>query len=142
MKPRAVIRRAGVVRSSTVAQLVRYGIVGMVTAGTYSSIYLGLVSVAFPGGRAVLAVPFAFAITLIVGFLLHSKWSFAGHGSRTGGAQYARFATVHGSGFGVSLALTWLLTGWLGAPVWTPLIPSVTLIPLVSFVVQRRWVFA
>jgi putative flippase GtrA len=128
--------------ASAFVQLIRYGIVGVVTVGTYSTIYLVLASVAFPGARAVFAVPFAFAITLIVGFLLHSRWSFAGHGSRTGGVQYARFLAVHAAGFGINLAFTWVLTGWLGAPVWTPLIPSVTLIPLVSFVVQRQWVFA
>ncbi len=128
---------------STLAQLIRYGVAGAITAGLYSTIYLALAWSVFPGKQAVLAVPFAFATAIVAGFLLHSRWSFAGHGTRESGIrQYGRFLIVHSAGFALNLAFTWLLTAGLGAPIWTPLIPTVTITPLATFLLQRQWVFA
>lgn len=125
------------------AQLIRYGVAGAITAGLYSALYLALAWSVFSGERAVLAVPFAFVTALVVGFLLHSRWSFAGHGTRDGsGRQQGRFLIVHCAGLALNLAFTWLLTAGLGAPIWTPLIPTVTVTPLATFLLQRQWVFA
>jgi putative flippase GtrA len=129
--------------SSPFAQAVRYGLAGAITAMIYSSIYLALAGTVFPDGRAVMAVPFAFATALIAGFLLHSRWSFAGHGTReNSGRQHCRFLAVHSAGFALNMAFTWFLTARLGAPVWAPLVPTVTITPGLSFLLQRRWVFA
>ncbi|MDB5726162.1 MAG: polysaccharide synthesis protein GtrA [Novosphingobium sp.] len=90
-----------------------------------------------------MAVPFAFVAALVVGFVLHSRWSFAGHGTReNSGLLRAKFLIVHGAGFAVNLAITWFLTAHVGAPVWAPLIPAVTIVPVASFLLLRQWVFA
>jgi putative flippase GtrA len=49
---------------------------------------------------------------------------------------------VHCIGLALNLAFTWLLTAGLAAPVWAPLLPSVTITPLITFLLQRQWVFA
>jgi putative flippase GtrA len=141
---RAIRRYFELIRtSSPLIQLIRYGLAGGVTATVYSSLYLTLAWSMFPGGRAVMAVPFAFVMALMVGFQLHSRWSFAGHGTReNSGRQHGKFLVVHAAGFALNMAFTWVLTAWLGAPVWAPLVPSVAIIPLASFLLQRQWVFA
>jgi putative flippase GtrA len=131
------------IKGATIAQFVRYFLAGGITAATYSFIYLSLVWWLFPGGLAVLAVPVAFAPTLVLGFFLHSSWSFAGHGMRDkSGWQQGKFLIVHSAGFVLNMTYTWVLTAYLGAPVWTPLIPTVTITPIASFMLQRWWVFA
>lgn len=128
---------------SGLGQVLRYGLAGGITATIYALLYLALAWSVFPGERAVMAVPFAFVTALIVGFVLHSRWSFAGHGTReNNGRQYGKFLIVHSAGFVLNMALTWLLTARLGAPVWAPLIPTVTIIPAASFLLLRQWVFA
>lgn len=97
----------------------------------------------FPDGQAVMAVPFAFATALAAGFFLHSRWSFAGHGMReNSGRQHARFLAAHCVGLALNMFFTGLLTAVLDAPAWAPLLPSVTITPLITFALQRQWVFA
>lgn len=129
--------------SGTFMQMIRYGFAGALATMIYSSVYLPLAWWVFPDGQAVAAVPFAFATALTVGFFLHSRWSFAGHGTRDhSGRQHVRFLVVHCLGLALNMAFTWLLTAGLGAPVWAPLLPSVTITPLITFLLQRQWVFA
>ena len=129
--------------SGMLGQLVRYGLAGGLATAIYSAVYLPLAWWVFPDGRAVLAVPFAFMTALSAGFFLHSMWSFAGHGTReSSGRQHLKFLAVHLVGLTMNLTFTWTLTAVLGAPAWAPLLPSVTLTPLVTFALQRQWVFA
>ena len=129
--------------SGVVFQMIRYGIAGGLATVVYSSVYLPLAWWVFPGAHAVLAVPFAFTAGLAAGFLLHSRWTFAGHGSRdTSGRQHARFLAAHCCGLAANLVFTWTLTAGLGAPPWVPLLPGITITPLGVFVLQRQWVFA
>jgi putative flippase GtrA len=128
---------------SALVQVIRYGLAGVVTTMIYSSLYLALVWSVFPDGRAVMAVPFAFVAALTVGFFLHSHWSFAGHGAReNSGRQHGKFLIAHCAGLALNMAFTWLLTACLGAPAWAPLLPTVTITPVASFLLQRQWVFA
>lgn len=133
----------GLYATGILAQMIRYGFAGALATTIYSAVYLPLTGWVFTGTRAVMAVPFAFAAALVAGFFLHSSWSFAGHGTRdNSGRQHARFLMVHCVGLAMNLGFTWTLTAWLGAPGWAALVPSVTLTPLVTFVLQRQWVFA
>lgn len=129
--------------SGVVGQLIRYGFAGGLATLIYSSVYLPLAWGVFTEGRAVMAVPFAFVTALAAGFFLHSRWSFAGHGRReNSGRQHARFLMTHCVGLAMNLFFTWFLTATLGAPAWVPLLPSITITPLVTFMLQRQWVFA
>lgn len=125
------------------SQLIRFGIAGVISTVIYSAVYLPLAWWVFPGNRAVLAVPFAFAVAVTAGFFLHSAWSFKGHGSRdNSGRQHAKFLLVQGFGLLLNALFTWIITGPLfhGA-VWLPLIPIVTVTPLATFALNRQWVF-
>ena len=123
-------------------QLVRFGIAGGISTLIYSAVYLPLTIWVFPARHAVYAVPFAFIVAVTAGFFLHSAWSFKGHGTRdSSGVQHAKFVAVQGFGLVLNALLTWLITGLLHQPAWVPLIPVIFLIPLVTFALNRWWVF-
>lgn len=128
--------------SGVLGQLVRFGIAGGLSSVVYSLVYLPLTRFVFPGSRAVLAVPFAFAVAVCVGFVLHSKWSFRDHGTRQGGfVQHAKFVGVQASGLLLNGVVTWIGTALLHLQPWVPLIPAIFLAAIVTFALNRFWVF-
>lgn len=130
-------------RNGVLGQVVRFGIAGGVSSLVYSLVYLPLTHWVFPGPRAVLAVPFAFAVAVCVGFVLHSRWSFRDHGRRDRGhVQRAKFVVVQGSGLALNAAVTWVGTALFDLPAWVPLVPAILLAAILTFLLQRFWVFA
>jgi len=121
-------------------QLIRFGLTG----GFVTAIHLGIYwTVAQPLKiTPLIANVVAQIISTMLGYTLHSRWSFKGHGTRdnftrTGG----RFAIVSGIGFALNSLWVWLLTGLLHGPVWWPM-PAIAIItPLFVFWLNRRWVF-
>jgi putative flippase GtrA len=122
----------------TVGEVVRFGIVGFSLAGVYSVIYWYLATyVTTP----MLAVVVAFLVAVSIGFVLHSRWSFRGHGKREDRQLKVKFLLVQTSGFLLNEAFTWLLTGPLDGPIWWPLIPAIFVTPVATFFINRQWVF-
>ena len=123
----------------TFGQLVRFAIVGFSLAGVYSVIYWYLATYVMP---PVLAVVVAFAVAVSIGFVLHSRWSFRGHGQREDHRLKVKFLLVQGSGFLLNEVFTWVLTGPLvHGPTWWPLVPAIFVTPLATYVLNRQWVF-
>ena len=126
-----------------VGQLARFAIAGGISTIVYSAVYLPLTAYVFPAKRAVLAVPFAFAVAVTIGFFLHSRWSFKGHGTRTPGrSQQAKFVLVQASGVALNALVTWVGTALLGYPAWAPLLPAVLVATIFTFILNRWLVFA
>jgi len=125
--------------SETVGQLVRFAIVGFALAAVYSAIYWYLATyVMVP----VLAVVIAFLVSVSIGFVLHSRWSFRGHGREEDHRLKVKFLLVQLSGFLMNEAFTWVLTGPLvHGPTWWPLIPAIFVTPLATFALNRQLVF-
>ena len=118
------------VRNETFGQLVRFAIVGFSLAALYSAI---LVSGDLRHAP-MLAVVVAFSVAVTLGFVLHSRWSFRGHGKREDRQMKVKFFLVQGSGFLLNEAFTWVLTGPLvHGPTWWPLIPAIFVTPLATF---------
>ena len=89
-----------------------------------------------------LAVVVAFSVAVTLGFVLHSRWSFRGHGKREDRQMKVKFFLVQGSGFLLNEAFTWVLTGPLvHGPTWWPLIPAIFVTPLATFALNRQLVF-
>jgi len=123
-------------------QLIRFGIAGGVSTLIYSAVYLPLTLYVFSRHHAVYAVPFAFAVAVTVGYFLHSRWSFKGHGSgESGPAQQAKFVMVQSSGMALNAAITWVGTALLGYPAWVPLLPAVACATIFTFILNRWLVF-
>ncbi len=119
-------------------QLVRFALVGFFLAGIYSAIYWYLATfVMLP----VLAVVIAFIVAVSIGFVLHSRRSFKGHGKREDRQMKIKFFAVQGSGFVLNEAFTWVLTGPMNGPTWWPLVPAIFITPLATYMLNRQWVF-
>jgi putative flippase GtrA len=127
------------VSNETLGQLVRFGIVGLSLAALYSAIYWYLATYVMP---PVVAVLIAFLVAVSIGFVLHSRWSFRGHGKAEDHAMKVKFLAVQGSGFLLNEAFTWVLTGPLvHGPTWWPLVPAIFVTPLATFALNRQLVF-
>ena len=126
------------VGNETFGQLVRFAVVGFSLAGVYSAIYWYLATYVMP---PVLAVVIAFIVSVSIGFVLHSRWSFRGHGKQEDRAMKVKFFAVQGSGFLLNEAFTWVLTGPMHGPTWWPLVPAIFVTPLATFALNRQLVF-
>jgi putative flippase GtrA len=122
----------------TFAQLIRFAIVGFSLAALYSAIYWYLAANVISPMAAVVV---AFLVAVSIGFVLHSRWSFRGHGQREDRQLKIKFLAVQTSGFLLNEVFTWLLTGPLEGPVWWPLVPAIFVTPLATYFLNRRWVF-
>jgi putative flippase GtrA len=124
--------------SETFAQLVRFALVGLFLAAIYSAIYWYLATYVMP---PVAAVVIAFFVSVSIGFVMHSRWSFRGHGAREDRRLKIKFLLVQASGFLLNEAFTWVLTGPLHGPVWWPLVPAIFVTPFATFALNRQLVF-
>ncbi len=125
--------------NETFAQLVRFALVGFFLAGVYSAIYWYLATYVM---SPLVAVLIAFLVAVTIGFVLHSRWSFRGHGAREDHRMKVKFLAVQASGLVLNEIFTWVLTGPLfHGPTWWPLIPAIFVTPLATFVLNRQLVF-
>jgi putative flippase GtrA len=125
-------------RNETIGQLLRFGIVGLSLAAVYSVIYWWLATYVMP---PVVAALIAFLVAVTLGFILHSRWSFRGHGKREDRRMKIKFLLVQSSGQILNELFTWVLTGPLHGPTWWPLVPAICVTPLATYLLNRQWVF-
>ena len=120
-------------------QLTRFAIVGLFLAVIYSAIYWYLATYVM---APVLAVLIAFLVAVTIGFVLHSRWSFRGHGRREDRAMQVKFLLVQTFGLVLNEVFTWVLTGPMDGPTWWPLVPAIFVTPFATFALNRQWVFS
>jgi putative flippase GtrA len=127
------------VRNETFGQLARFAVVGLFLAAVYSAIYWYLAANVM---TPVLAVVIAFLVSVSIGFVLHSRWSFRGHGRTEDRRMKIKFLLVQASGFVLNEIFTWVLTGPLfDGATWWPLIPAIFVTPFATFALNRQLVF-
>jgi putative flippase GtrA len=121
-------------------QLVRYGLTGGVTTIVNYGIFWLLAANRLDPN---FAWTIGYLAAFLLGYIVHSRWSFRGHGrrdnlTRTGG----RFFAVSLVSFALNQLWVWLLVSHFALPLWapSPLVFGVT--PLIVFSLNRRWVFA
>ena len=126
-------------RGELIGQLFRYALTGGLASIVNIGVYWLL---AMRGMHPNLAWTIGFASAVIVGYIVHSRWSFRGHGrrdnlARTGG----RFVVVSLVSFAANQFWVWLLVRHFGLPIWAPYPPVLLVTPLLVFSLNRRWVF-
>ena len=82
-----------------------------------------------------------FAAALVAGYVLHSRWSFRGHGQRSNWS-WGRFLVVNFAGYLLNCLWIWLIVDQLSGPVAWSIVPIVTLTPIFTFLLNRGWTFA
>ncbi len=122
-----------------IAQLARYALTG----GLASIVNIGVYWVLAANGMDPnLAWGFGYVAAVIVGYVVHSRWSFRGHGRRDNLARTgSRFVIVSLVSFGLNQLWVWLLVQRLGLPLWSPYPLVLGVTPFVIFALNRRWVF-
>ena len=115
--------------------LIAGGIVTLVGVGVYAFIALVLRWHPQLGNFA------AYLVTMAVGYMMHSRFSFRDHGGDRGHHTALKFAVVSIISFGLNYLWVWLCTEKLAlGPAW-PILPMVTITPAVTFTLNRQWVF-
>ena len=127
--------------SELVGQLFRYALTGGFVTALGIGVYL--VAAILFNVPPLLANVLAYAICVAVGYVIHSRWSFKGHGRRDNVARTtSRFFIVSLVSFALNSLFVWILTGPMQGPDWWPTIPMLFVTPLVTFGLNRKWVFA
>lgn len=122
-------------------QMIRFGLTGGLLTVLVAGGYWMLAT--FAGVEPMLSLTLNFLVFTSLGYVLHSRFSFKGHGSRdNAAARTVRFFTVNTLGFLSNQFFVWLLVKQLGGPTWWPVIPILFVTPLLTFALNRRWVFA
>lgn len=124
-----------------VAQAARFGLTGvlltLLVAGGY------WIAADVFGVEPMLSMTLNYLVFTSLGYVLHSRFSFRGHGARDNpAARTVRFFVVNTTGFLANQFFIWLLVNQMGGPVWWSVIPIVFVTPLLTFSLNRRWVFA
>lgn len=124
-----------------VLQLLRFGFSGGVATAISLVVYYGMAVLRRDPPQ--LANFVAYLVAVVVGYILHSRFSFRGHGSRENPAgRTLRFVAVSLVSFGLNAFWVWLFTTRLGLPRAWPMVPMLFVTPLTTFTLNRLWVFA
>ena len=121
-------------------QLVRYALTGGFVTVLGAGVYW--VAATFFGVAPLVANVLAYVVAVCIGYVMHSRWSFRGHGSRDDAVRTTtRFLLVSFVSFALNSLWVWALTGPMHGPTWWPVVPMLFVTPLVTFALNRRWVF-
>lgn len=120
------------------AQLIRFAVAGISLTFLSAVMYAALVLLAVP---PLLAISLAHGCGIAAGFAVHGRWSFAVSPQQRDRAAMARFLIASALAFGLNNLWVWLAVDWLRLPSLSPLPAIVILTPLLSFALNRYWVF-
>jgi len=127
-------------RAKLIGQVIRFGMVG--------GLLTVLVAAAYWSVAEILAIDPMVSMTLVylvftgLGYVLHSRVSFKDHGTRDQmHIRTIRFFITNTVGFASNQFFIWFLVKVMGGPTWWPVIPIIFVTPLLTFTLNRRWVF-
>lgn len=127
-------------------QVVRFFFTGGFVTLLYAIVYSAVIELPLPvppNRHLQLGNLSGYLVAVGVGYVMHSRWSFRGHGSRDNLRRTtSRFFIVSLISFALNAFWTWFLATKLGWEEHTPLIPICFVTPLVTFTLNRKWVFA
>ncbi len=121
------------------AQIVRYTITGGLVTALGAAIYWVLAT--FLGIVPLVANLIAYLVMVSTGYVVHSRWSFRGHGDRRDPRTTLRFFLVSLVSLALNSLFVWLLTGVLAGPKWWPVLTMLFVTPVIVFALNRQWVF-
>jgi putative flippase GtrA len=126
-------------RRTVLAQLVRFIISGATVTALGIAIYamVALVIRWHPQLGNVLA----YLVAMGTGYVMHSQWSFRGHGAERDHATKVRFVIVSLISYALNSFWVWLLFTYLAWGRAAPIVPMLFVTPIVTFTLNRQWVF-
>jgi len=119
-------------------RLVRFGFVGIVSTAAYAGLSWFLV---WSGATTIMvATIIAYAVAATISYLGSVYITFAVEPDHA--TLASRFLVVLVVNFLLALAITWLITHVFLAPHYVAIVAVVVVIPVVSYLSQRLWVFS
>ena len=126
-------------RRTVLAQLARFVVSGaFVTAlgvGVYALVALVL------RWHPQLGNFLAYVVAVASGYVMHSQWSFRGHGGDRTLITRVRFVIVSLVSYALNSLWVWLLYSHLHLDRAWPIVPMLFVTPAVTFTLNRHWVF-
>lgn len=119
-------------------QLIRYAVAGLAVTQFAALIYSLF---AMQGVSPFLANAFSTSVALVAGYAVHSRWSFRGGDKDSEGLQIGRFLSAALLAFTVNSFWIWLTVELLGLSPLAPVPLMMMVTPLMSFLLNRYWVF-
>jgi putative flippase GtrA len=83
----------------------------------------------------------AYLVAVGSGYLMHSRWSFRDHGGKRTRSTQVRFVIVSLISYALNSFWVWLLFTRLELGREAPILPMLFVTPVVTFVLNRQWVF-
>ena len=126
-------------RRAMLAQLARF----VVTGGFVTALGVGVYAVValLLKWNPQLGNFLAYVVAVATGYFMHSSWSFRGHGGERTHATKLRFAAVSIISYALNSLWVWLLFTRLDLGRAAPIVPMLFVTPVVTFVLNRQWVF-
>ncbi|WP_300975146.1 GtrA family protein [Sphingomonas sp. LHG3406-1] len=122
----------------TSRQLIRYIIAGLLVTQFAALIYSVLV---LQHISPYLANVGSTACGLVAGYTIHSRWSFKGGRKDSETLQLGRFLTASAVAFAINNFWIWLTIRQFGLPPLAPVPLMMAATPVLSFLLNRYWVF-
>ncbi|HKX22378.1 MAG TPA: GtrA family protein [Rhizorhapis sp.] len=122
------------------AQMGRYVATGLAVTALQALVYWLLATPAKLHAQIANGIAYLFAVAL--GYVLHSAFTFRGHG--TGGKKAARgvrFVLVSLVSLGLNALWVQIFVLWLDLPTWVPVPFMLFVTPFAVFALNRQWVF-
>ena len=124
------------------AQILRFLVTGAASAFIYSIVFLGLTYFILPREWAEGAVLPAFAVAVCFGYQANAAWTFRRSAEEKSSGRFTRYVLSQSGGAALNFFFTWLMVSACHLEPWTALVPSVTITPIVTYLVAKSWVFA
>ncbi len=126
-------------RRTVLAQLARFVVSGAFVTALGVGVY-ALVALVFRW-HPQLGNLLAYVVAMATGYLMHSRWSFRDHGGERTARTKMRFVLVSLASLALNSFWVWLLYTRLGLGRAAPIVPMLFVTPLVTFALNRQWVF-
>ena len=126
-------------RRKILGQLARFVVSGAFVTALGVGVYV-LVAIVFRW-HPQLGNFLAYVVAVTTGYFMHSSWSFRGHGAERTHGTKLRFVIVSVVSYALNSFWVWLLFTHLQLGREAPIAPMLFITPLVTFVLNRQWVF-
>lgn len=83
----------------------------------------------------------AYLTAMATGYVLHSNWSFRDHGSERTHGTKLKFVLVSLISYALNAFWVWLIYSHLDLGRLAPIVPMLFVTPVVTFALNRQWVF-
>lgn len=126
-------------RRTMLGQLVRFVISGAFVTALGVGVY-ALVALVFRWHPQIGNL-LAYVVAVGSGYLMHSRWSFRDHGGKRTRSTQVRFIIVSLISYALNSLWVWLLFTHLDLGRAAPIVPMLLVTPVVTFALNRQWVF-